>query len=223
MMENMLNELAASYYNDYDFLEMALFRDKTDEVSESETYRPDIGLPMSPFNEYRMQDTSWADINIGDNYTIGNNEGTNIAAGCKIVAASQMVSTIVGDEITPDIIATWTDTNGGLFRAAIADELTKRKVNVETDYWQNQLNSQTLDNIRSSEGTTYILGHANIGGGLGDHWVLITDYTVGSNGTITYTVNPSSNNDIGRTFTSGSNYNSKRYATVDRIETYRIW
>jgi len=87
---------------------------------------------------------------------------------------------------------------------AIGNLITKNGVAVKVDYWEKKLNADTLNNIKNNtEGTTYILGRANVGGGIGEHWVVIEAHTVGKDGTITYTVNGTSDFDTGRTYTSG--------------------
>jgi hypothetical protein len=95
-------------------------------------------------------------------------------------------------------------------------------VEVTTDYWELKLNAQTLNNIRNGRGTTFILGRADVGGGVGEHWVVIEDYSVDRDGTITYTVRGTSNRDDKRTYTSGPNNDSEFIGQINRIETYTI-
>lgn len=71
----------------------------------------------------------------------------------------------------------------------------------------------------------YILGRAQIGGGLGQHWVVIEDYSVTEQGVIRYECVGSSDNDAGREFTSDPNAASgtnKKLACVDKIEVYSV-
>jgi hypothetical protein len=66
------------------------------------------------------------------------------------------------------------------------------------------------------------VGHAGLGGGLGEHWVVVEGYSVDANGIINYTVNGTSINDAGKTYTSGLNNDSTTTGTINRIETYTI-
>jgi RHS repeat-associated protein len=182
-----------------------------------------IGKISGVYAEYRMQDNQWTTDPLGSS-TIGK-------LGCKVTSAAQLVSTIIGEEMTPSMIASkLADANGNLSQAAIAGVLAQNDITVVPDYWEKQLNIDTLNNIKNNnEGVTYILGRADIGGGVGEHWVTIEDFSIDANGMIIYEVNGSSRNDDGnstrgpRQFTSGSNNNSARIGTINRIETYTVF
>jgi RHS repeat-associated protein len=180
-----------------------------------------IGQIPDEYGGVRMQDDNLAKTELGDS-TIGK-------SGCKVVGASQILGSIVGKEISPADIAEKYTTNGDLSRDAIVKAAADAGVAVTADYWENQLTADKLNEIKNnSGGTTYILGKADVGGGIGSHWVPVTDFSVGQNGTITYTVNGTSVNDdansagVARTFSSGSNHDSQREGTIVRIETYFV-
>jgi len=176
--------------------------------------RSSIGTIHTPYRGYKKQDEDWADDVLGSS-TIGE-------IGCKVTGASQILSTITGNKITPSEVAEKAYENGNLSQAAIADKIEANGLTVTTDYYEKQLNIKTLDKIRESEEITYILGRADVGGGIGEHWVVIENYSVSPNGTITYKVNGTSINDKGRVFTSGPNNNDKKIGTINRIETYTV-
>jgi RHS repeat-associated protein len=187
----------------------------SDNINTATLSTNNIGQIDEAYRGYRMQNSDWASTEIG-NTTIG-------AEGCKVTGASQIISTITGTAVTPDLLSELTDSNGNLSQNAITKEITDRGITVISDFWQNQLNINTLNTIKNdSSGTTYILVKANVGGGIGQHWVIIENFSAGPDGTITYTVNGTSNGDTGRTYTSGSNNNSSSQGTIIRIETYTI-
>lgn len=172
-----------------------------------------------------MQNTPW------NTSYLGTSSDTVEKYGCKATAAAKMVSSMTGSNVTPDIMATYADSSGNLSQAAIAQAISDYSDKpVTTDYWQKQLNADRLSTIkRNISGKTFVLARAIIGGGLGEHWVVLQDFSINPDGTINYSINGTSNNDYGttdnggvdRSFTSGSNDNSTRKATVDKIETYQ--
>jgi RHS repeat-associated protein len=184
-----------------------------------------IGQIPAPYNDWRIQNDLWAEITIGP-YTIGQ-------SGCKVIAAAQVVSAIAGTEVTPAMMAGYVDNEGNLSQAEILKAISDNApgTQVTPDYWEKKLDANRLNTIKSnSSGATYIIAKAIIGGGIGEHYVVVTDYEVNADGKIEYTVSGSSINDYGtinnggqdRTFTSGSNNNSVSQATVVRIETYFV-
>jgi RHS repeat-associated protein len=172
-----------------------------------------FGTIDSPYDSYRKQDERWVDKPLGST-TIGEE-------GCKVTGASQIVSTITGKDVTPVQMARYADEKGNLTQDSIVRAITDNGGTVIPDHWEKQLNAQTLSNIKNGEGTTYVFGKAYLGV-YGEHWVVITDYSVDKDGTITYTYNETSIYDTGRTFTSGSNNNDSNIGTVVRIETYTV-
>ena len=164
---------------------------------------------------YVQQDDMWASIPLGLD-TIGKQ-------GCKVTGASQIISSIVGFSFSPDEIVNLAAENGNLSQNAIKNKIIANNVNVDVGNWEKeQLNEQKLNEIKNGEVTTYILGRADVGGDIGQHWVVITDYSVDKKGIITYSVSGTSKNDTMRIFTSGSNEDSKWIGTINRIETYTV-
>lgn len=97
-------------------------------------------------------------------------------------------------------------------------------ITVKPDYFEKQLNESTLKKLKTdSKYIHYILGRAQIGGGLGQHWVNIENYEILKNGTIEYKIIPSSKNDAGRIFTSNLAFaTDSKKAYIDKIEVYSI-
>ena len=178
-----------------------------------------IGQIPAPYNTFRMQKGGWEKILLGPKNTPSNIKIEK--EGCKVVGVSQIISTILGRAITPDVVALEADKNGFLTQEAIVALMIANGINVKVDHWEKQLNAETLNNIRDGEGITFILGRAELGGGYGEHWVVITGYSVDTNGIINYTVNGTSENDEGRIYTSGDSSTVKE-GKINRIETYTI-
>ena len=172
--------------------------------------------------------------------------GTMEKYGCKITAAAKIVCTITGNGsfdparflgMDSNIQGTegpgltfekYVDDNGNLSQEGIMNAMGRANPSVEVkpDYFEKTLGHAILKELKEDEDYIhYILGRAQIGGGLGQHWVVIEDYSVTEKGVIRYECIGSSNNDAGREFTSDTNAASgtnKKLAWVDKIEVYSV-
>jgi hypothetical protein len=183
-----------------------------------------IGQLSSGTASWLMQHTPWNSAPLGTSDTVG-------AHGCKATGAAKIASSMTGMNITPDIMASYADSSGNLSQEAISKAISDYSDKpVITDYWEKGLNADRLSKIRNNpSGKVFILARVTLGGGLGEHWVVLQDYMLNSDGIIHYLVNGTSVNDYGtvdnggaaRIFTSGSNDNSARKGTVNKIETYQ--
>ena len=122
----------------------------------------------------------------------------------------------------------YVDDNGNLSQQGIMNAMGRANPSVEVkpDYFEKTLGHAILKELKEDEDYIhYILGRAQIGGGLGQHWVVIEDYSVTEQGVIRYECVGSSDNDAGREFTSDPNAASgtnKKLACVDKIEVYSV-
>ncbi len=186
----------------------------------------DFGKVNEMYRNWNQQDAGWKAL------LLSNDENDTMSLhGCKIVAAAKLVCSVSNNsEFSPkrfvDKNDRIIDKNGNLSQTEIMTAIKKANPNivVKADYFEKQLNESTLKRLKKdSEYEHYILGRANIGGGLGQHWVVIEDYKVLPNGTIEYKIVPSSKNDSGRVFTSDPKFaTDKKKACINKIEVYSI-
>lgn len=186
----------------------------------------DFGKIAVPYRDWKQQDDEWK------NEKLSNAAGDTMEKhGCKVVSAARLVCTISkNNKFTPNRFTSKkdkiVDSNGDLSQSAIMSAIKKANSNivVKSDYFEKQLNESTLKNLKKdSKYIHYILGRAYIGGGLGQHWVNIEDYTVLGNGVIEYKIVPSSKNDTGRVFRSNSSFaTDTKKAYINKIEVYSI-
>ena len=186
----------------------------------------DFGKVNEMYRNWNQQDAAWKAL------LLSNDENDTMSLhGCKIVAAAKLVCSVSNNsEFSPkrfvDKNDRIIDKNGNLSQTEIMTAIKKANPNivVKADYFEKQLNESTLKRLKKdSEYEHYILGRANVGGGLGQHWVVIEDYKVLPNGTIEYKIVPSSKNDSGRVFTSDPKFaTDKKKACINKIEVYSI-
>lgn len=186
----------------------------------------DFGKIEASYRNWKQQDDEWKNEKLSD--VAGD---TMEKYGCKVVSAAKLVCTISqNNKFTPNRFTNKKDKivdgNGDLSQSAIMSSIKKANpdIVVKFDYFEKQLNESTLKNLKKDpEHIHYILGRANIGGGLGQHWVVIEDYKVLPNGTIEYKIVPSSKNDSGRVFTSDPKFaTDQKKACINKIEVYSI-
>ena len=186
----------------------------------------DFGKIATPYRDWKQQDDEWK------NEKLSNAAGDTMEKhGCKVVSAARLVCTISkNNKFTPNRFTNKkdkiVDSNGDLSQSGIMSSIKKANPNivVKSDYFEKHLNESTLKNLKKdSKYIHYILGRAYIGGGLGQHWVNIEDYTVLGNGVIEYKILPSSKNDAGRIFRSNSTFaTDTKKAYINKIEVYSI-
>ena len=178
------------------------------------------------YRNWRQQDAAWGALLLSND-----KNDTMSLHGCKIVASLKLVCSLSkNNEFSPNRFVDEDDRiidkNGNLSQSEILSAIKKANPNiaVKTDYFEKQLNESTLKELKKdSEYEHYILGRANIGGGLGQHWVVIEDYTVLPNGTIEYKIVPSSKHDSGRGSTSDPKFaTDQKKAYINKIEVYSI-
>ncbi|GMO53192.1 MAG: hypothetical protein Pg6C_19420 [Treponemataceae bacterium] len=183
-----------------------------------------IGKIDSQF-DYVQQDSSWKD------FKLGSSDITVEKEGCKVTAVAQVISTILDTKIDPGKIATSADENGNLSQQSVVARMAKEGIAVKADYFEKTLTAETLNAIKNSADTTYIIAKVAVGGGLGTHFVVVEDFYVDEkSGIITYSTNGTSlndgaygNNSSPRTYSSTYAFNdSKRYGVVVKIETYTV-
>jgi hypothetical protein len=180
-----------------------------------------IGRIGNDYRGFLMQNEDWADKSLIKDARDGT-EPTIGGVGCKLVAAAQMISTILGRRITPDTLVDEgvTDAKGNTSQTAIQKYLTDNGKTVDIDDWEKQLNAAKLNEIKNGASKTYILGRMKLAGDKDrPHWVMIEDFSVGADGVITYTVVGSSDNDATRTFNSAPG-TTTAHGQIFRIETY---
>jgi RHS repeat-associated protein len=166
--------------------------------------------------DYTQQDAQWKDEKLGTSTISVEKEG------CKVTAAAEIISTILDETVNPGNVAKNTDGGGFLTQAAVANRMESEGIIIETDYWEKGLTPEKLTEIKNSEDTVYIIAKADLGGGLGEHWVVITDVNC-VNGVVTYTVSGTSVNDKGRVYSSMYALNNTgRYGVITKIETYTV-
>ena len=210
-------------------------------VDEAEVETEDVygfGKIAGDYRNWTQQNSQWKDLPLAP--------GTMEKYGCKITAAAKIVCTITGNGsfdparflgMDSNIQGTegpgltfekYVDDNGNLSQEGIMNAMGRANPSVEVkpDYFEKTLGHAILKELKEDEDYIhYILGRAQIGGGLGQHWVVIEDYSVTEKGVIRYECIGSSNNDAGREFTSDTNAASgtnKKLAWVDKIEVYSV-
>lgn len=186
----------------------------------------DFGKIAAAYRDWKQQNDEWK------NEKLSNAAGDTMEKhGYKVVSAARLVCTIAkNNKFTPNRFTNKKDKivdgNGDLSQSAIMGAIKKANPNivVKSDYFEKQLNESTLKNLKKdSKYIHYILGRAYIGGGLGQHWVNIEDYTVLGNGGIEYKIVPSSKNDAGRIFRSDSSFaTDTKKAYINKIEVYSV-
>ena len=197
-----------------------------------------FGKIAGDYRNWTQQNSQWKDLPLAP--------GTMEKYGCKITAAAKIVCTITGNGsfdparflgMDSNIQGTegpglafekYVDDNGNLSQQGIMNAMGRanQSVEVKHDYFEKTLGHAILKELKEDEDYIhYILGRAQIGGGLGQHWVVIEDYSVTEQGVIRYECVGSSDNDAGREFTSDPNAASgtnKKLACVDKIEVYSV-
>ena len=201
-------------------------KNPTETENNREEILYDFGKIEASYRNWKQQDDEWK------NEKLSNAAGDTMEKhGCKVVSAAKLVCTISqNNKFTPNRFTNKKDKivdgNGDLSQSAIMSSIKKANpdIVVKFDYFEKQLNESTLKRLKKdSEYIHYILGRANIGGGLGQHWVVIEDYKVLPNGTIEYKIVPSSKNDAGRVFTSDPKFaTDTKKACINKIEVYSI-
>ena len=201
-------------------------KNPTETENNREEILYDFGKIEASYRNWKQQDDEWK------NEKLSNAAGDTMEKhGCKVVSAAKLVCTISqNNKFTPNRFTNKKDKivdgNGDLSQSAIMSSIKKANpdIVVKFDYFEKQLNESTLKRLKKdSEYIHYILGRANIGGGLGQHWVVIEDYKVLPNGTIEYKIVPSSKNDTGRVFTSDPKFaTDQKKACINKIEVYSI-
>ena len=195
-----------------------------------------FGKIDSNYRGWTQQDDKWA-----DNFLSNEVDEENIMGkqGCKVVAAAKMICTILGNDSfdPPRFIADGNrivDSDGNLSQAAIIGAIKNAiaeaipdaasRSEIKSDYFENQLNETVLKKLKNDpEYLNYILGRAHVGGSVGQHWVVIEDYTVLPDGTIEYQVVGSSKKDEGRIFRSDPNFaTDSKKAYINKIEIYSV-
>ena len=195
-----------------------------------------FGKIDSNYRGWIQQDDKWA-----DNFLSNEEDEENIMGkqGCKVVAAAKMICTILGNDSfdPPRFIADGNrivDSDGNLSQAAIIGAIKNAiaeaipdaasRPEIKSDYFENQLNETVLKKLKNDpEYLNYILGRAHVGGSVGQHWVVIEDYTVLPDGTIEYQVVGSSKKDEGRIFRSDPNFaTDSKKAYINKIEIYSV-
>ena len=203
-----------------------------------EEYVYGFGKIAGDYRNWTQQNSQWKDLPLAP--------GTMEKYGCKITAAAKIVCTITGNGsfdparflgMDSNIQGTegpslafekYVDDNGNLSQQGIMNAMGRANPSVEVkhDYFEKTLGHAILKELKEDEDYIhYILGRAQIGGGLGQHWVVIEDYSVTEQGVIRYECVGSSDNDAGREFTSDPNAASgtnKKLACVDKIEVYSV-
>lgn len=204
--------------------------------AEEETKVYGFGKIDSNYRGWTQQDDKWA-----DNFLSNEEDEENIMGkqGCKVVAAAKMICTILGNDSfdPPRFIADGNrivDSDGNLSQAAIIGAIKNAiaeaipdaasRPEIKSDYFENQLNETVLKKLKNDpEYLNYILGRAHVGGSVGQHWVVIEDYTVLPDGTIEYQVVGSSKKDEGRIFRSDPNFaTDSKKAYINKIEIYSV-
>ena len=146
--------------------------------------------------------------------------------------ASKILTEITGEDIDITKVNDEYDTNkDGLMTqteitAAIEKNLSENQT-LKSDYWENKLTKETLDEIANSqEGTTYVLGRAEDVCG-GQHWIVLEGYSINESGQVVFDYNGTSENDArnNRTYILGeptAEQKANNYYQISKIETYTI-
>ena len=156
-------------------------------------------------------------------------KNTFASFGCKMEADSKMSSSIFNKEISILDINTNTDLNkdGLITQDEIAKEMRKKTKTGEvviTDYWENSLDKEKLDNIPKLDGTTYVLGRGEAVHG-GQHWVILEGYTINNENQIEFLYNGTSEFDHknSRRYILGTPLSTQNEVySISKIETYTI-
>ncbi len=152
--------------------------------------------------------------------------------GCKMTSAAKIISDVLGIDVSLTDINEY-DANGdgemteeeiaSAFRAFL--EKSDSNAELKTDYWEQQLNGEKLNEIvAKEEGTTYIIGRAKEVHG-GDHWIVLTGYSLDEYGQIQFNYSGSSVNDANqnRKYILGENKTGENnFFTITKIETYTL-
>ena len=151
--------------------------------------------------------------------------------GCKMTSAAKIISDATGMQVSLLDINNFDKNGDGLmgedeiaeaFRSYLAK--TDSGKELVTDYWEQQLSREKLDEITSSsEGTTYVLGRAEDVHS-GQHWVVLTGYTVDESGLVQFNYSASSKNDVlkERKYILGDGNTKTETYRISKIETYTI-
>ena len=158
-------------------------------------------------------------------------DNTMAKQGCKVIAAAKILCTIMGnDSFNPSKLIKGenriVDPDGNLSKEAIAGALENAKSapEVKLECFEWPLNKADLEELKHDpDYVHYILAHAWLGGGFGQHWVVIEDYTVLPDGTLEYQVIRSSKNDEGRIFRSDPDFaTDDKKAYINKIEVFSV-
>lgn len=167
----------------------------------------------------------------GGNKKNDDKNNTMAKQGCKVIAAAKILCTIMGNEdFDPSRFIEEenriVDSEGNLSKENIIEALENAKSapEVKLECFEWPLNEADLKELKHDpDYVHYILAHAWLGGGLGQHWVVIEDYTVLPDGTIEYQVVGSSKKDEGRIFRSDPNFaTDSKKAYINKIEIYSV-
>ena len=136
-------------------------------------------------------------------------------SGCKIISTAKVFSAMYDDDsITPNDVMQYVDKNG-----LLDDESLKSKY---TDYKVTTVQEKDIANYVFPE-NCYIIGHARIGGGYGEHFVVIKNITStvkNGNVFIEYEKSNSSNNDRDRNYTSEEPGNDSTKAKIFELRVF---
>ena len=150
-----------------------------------------------------QQDDEWAEksLSLNDKNNENNKktededtDNTMAKQGCKVIAAAKILCTIMGNEdFDPSKFIEGenriVDSEGNLSKENIIEALENAKSapEVKLECFEWPLNETVLKKLKNDpEYLNYILGRAHVGGSVGQHWVVIEDYTVLPDGTIEY-------------------------------------
>ena len=178
---------------------------------------------MQAYAEDKEKDSSM-------NGTTGGDSNKFSQVGCKMTGTSKIASSAAGYDISIMDVNDKYDTNkdGLMTQAEIAAAIEANLlegVELQTDYWENQLSKEKLSEISDSEyaTTTFILARAEDVHG-GQHWIVVEGYHTDENGTVVFDYNGTSNNDRanGRTYVLGTGDSTQNIYRVSKIETYTV-
>ena len=113
--------------------------------------------------DYVMQDAKWGHI------TLGNSADTVGKYGCKATAIAEIISTILDEKVTPDLIAAFADTKGNLNPDDVLKVMETFGIHAER---QTVTKSSTIvDDLQAIAGeSTYFLAQMDVGNKIGQHW-----------------------------------------------------
>ncbi len=143
-----------------------------------------------------------------------------------------MISDALGTEVSLlDINNYDADADGNMseeeiataFRAYLAESQPDAELKI--DWWEKKLSLDKLNEIaEDTEGTTYIFGRARGVAG-GEHWVVLTGYSLNGTGQVQFNYSASSANDKDkkRIYILGEKAETQKETyTITRIETYTL-